>query len=90
MKNTGIVRRLDELGRVVLPKELRDTMGLENRARIEIHVDADAIVLKKYNPKVMECAICHSEKNLTEVNGKYLCLSCLYQGMRNAKPVNEI
>lgn len=90
MKNTGIVRNFDELGRVTIPIELRRTSNLLNRAAVEIYTEEDAIILKKYSPKVKECTICGSEKNLTEVNGKYLCLSCLYDGMRKAKPVNEI
>ena len=48
MKATGIVRKLDELGRITLPKELRNTMGIKNREPLEIFVDEDAIVIKKY------------------------------------------
>ena len=51
MKSTGIVRGIDALGRIVLPKELRTSMKLEPDAKLEIFVDGDAIVLKKYRPK---------------------------------------
>lgn len=51
MKSTGIVRGIDALGRIVLPKELRTSMKLETDAKLEIFVDGDAIVLKKYRPK---------------------------------------
>ena len=50
MKSTGIVRRIDELGRIVLPAELRRTMGMKERETQEIFVDGSTIVLKKYNP----------------------------------------
>ncbi len=50
MKSTGIVRGIDALGRIVLPKELRTSMQLDNDAKLEIFVDGDAIVLKKYRP----------------------------------------
>jgi transcriptional pleiotropic regulator of transition state genes len=48
MKNTGIVRRVDQLGRVVLPKELRDVLGIEERTPLEIFTDGDTIILKKH------------------------------------------
>ena len=50
MKSTGIVRKVDELGRIVLPIELRRTMGIEVKDALEIYVDGDHIVLKKYEP----------------------------------------
>jgi len=50
MKSTGIVRKVDELGRVVLPKELRRTLGIEEKDPIEIYIDGDKIILKKYLP----------------------------------------
>lgn len=50
MKNTGIVRRIDELGRIVLSAELRRTMEMPERTPVEIHVDGDMIILRKYQP----------------------------------------
>ena len=50
MKSTGIVRGIDSLGRIVLPKELRTSMHLDTDTKLEIFVDGDAIVLKKYRP----------------------------------------
>lgn len=50
MKSTGIVRKLDDLGRITLPVELRRTMGYEDRESLEIFVDDDRIVLTKYEP----------------------------------------
>lgn len=50
MKSTGIVRKLDELGRITLPIELRRTLGVEERDALEIFVEEDRIILKKYEP----------------------------------------
>lgn len=50
MKSTGIVRKVDDLGRVVLPKELRRTLGIEEKDPVEIYIDGDKIILKKYQP----------------------------------------
>ncbi len=55
MRSTGIVRQLDEVGRVVLPKELRETYDLRNKDSIEILTTEDGILLKKYNPG---CDLC--------------------------------
>ena len=49
MKNTGIVRRLDDLGRIVIPKEIRKTMNITTGEPIEIYVEKDALILKKYS-----------------------------------------
>ena len=50
MKTTGIVRGIDALGRIVLPKELRTSMRLDSDAKLEIFVEGDSIILKKYRP----------------------------------------
>ena len=55
MKNTGIVRQLDELGRVVLPKELRKTLNLNQRDPMEIFIDGVSVILKKYEPACIFC-----------------------------------
>lgn len=78
MKNTGIVRRLDELGRITLPKELRDVMDIGDRAPLEIHVDGDVIVLRKYVPENgKKCTICGKTEGLHLVNGKHMCGMCI-------------
>ncbi len=76
MKSTGIVRRIDELGRVVLPIELRRTMNLEVRDPVEIFMEGDAIVLKKYEAS---CLFCGGNRQLTEYRGKQICGDCLRQ-----------
>lgn len=67
MKNTGIVRRLDELGRITLPIELRRTLGCEDRDQLEIFVEGDKIILKKYAPADIFTG---SSKDLVEYKGK--------------------
>lgn len=75
MKNTGIARRVDELGRIVLPKELRRTMNIKEGDPLEIHVDDNSIVLKPICPD--DCIYCHSDKNLVGEPGKYICPKCI-------------
>lgn len=74
MKATGIVRKVDELGRIVLPIELRRTLNIEVRDPIEIFVDEETILLKKYTPA---CIICGESDNLVEYRGKKICRSCI-------------
>ncbi|HHY75082.1 MAG TPA: AbrB/MazE/SpoVT family DNA-binding domain-containing protein [Bacillus bacterium] len=71
MKSTGIVRKVDELGRVVIPIELRRTLGIAEKDALEIYVDDDRIVLKKYKPN-MTCFITGevSDYNFTLAEGK--------------------
>ena len=74
MKATGIVRKVDELGRIVLPIELRRTLGIEIKDPIEIYVDGDYIVLKKYEPA---CIFCGNAKDVHGIHGKNICRTCL-------------
>lgn len=74
MKSTGIVRRVDELGRIVLPMEIRTTFNIASKDPLEIFVDGDSIVLKKYAPS---CTFCGSEKDNIEFSGKRICKACL-------------
>ena len=74
MKNTGIVRKVDELGRVVLPMELRRTMDIKENDPLEIFVDGEQIVLKKYIPS---CIFCGEAKDVISFNGKKICMKCL-------------
>lgn len=74
MKSTGIVRKVDELGRIVLPIELRRTLEIADRDPLEIYVEGSSIVLKKYRPT---CIFCDSAKNLSVFSGKNICGKCL-------------
>ena len=67
MKSTGIVRRVDELGRIVLPAELRRTLDISVKDQMEIFVDGNAVVLKKYAPT---CIFCDSAKDVSVFRGK--------------------
>ncbi len=71
MKSTGIVRKVDELGRVVIPIELRRTLDIAEKDSLEIYVDNDRIILKKYKPS-MTCQMTGevSDNNLSLANGK--------------------
>lgn len=73
MKATGIVRKIDELGRVVLPIELRRTLNLEVRDPVEIFMEGDAIVLRKYEAA---CVFCGGTRHLTVFRGKQICADC--------------
>ncbi len=74
MKSTGIVRKVDELGRIVLPIELRRTLDIAEREALEIYVDGNSIVLKKYRPC---CIFCDSAKDIVVFRGKNICPKCL-------------
>lgn len=74
MKSTGIVRKLDELGRVVIPIELRNKFNISERDPMEIYVDGTNIILRKYESN---CIFCDTAKKLTEYKGKYICSNCL-------------
>jgi transcriptional pleiotropic regulator of transition state genes len=75
LKSTGIVRKVDELGRVVIPIELRRTLGIGEKDPLEIYVDGERIMLKKYEPG---CNFCGSIDNLISTKtGKLLCGTCV-------------
>lgn len=74
MKATGIVRNIDELGRIVIPMELRRTLDIEVKAPLEIYVDSNYIILKKYDPS---CAVCGSMEELNDFEGKKICKQCI-------------
>lgn len=73
MKSTGMVRKIDELGRVVIPMEMRRSMGIEDGDSFEIFVDDGRIVLSKYLPL---CIFCGGGEDLVEYNGKKICKHC--------------
>lgn len=73
MKSTGIVRKVDELGRIVLPIELRRTLDIAERDELEIFMENDRIVLQKYEPS---CVFCASSNGLVTYRGKNVCREC--------------
>ena len=74
MKATGIVRKVDELGRIVLPIELRRTLDIAIKDPIEIFVDGDYIMLRKYSP---QCVLCENMENVKEFRGRNICRNCI-------------
>ena len=74
MKATGIVRKVDELGRIVLPIEMRRTLDIAERDALEIYVEGSSVILKKYKPS---CVFCDSSREITVFKGKNVCPKCL-------------
>jgi len=74
LKSTGIVRKVDELGRVVIPIELRRTLSIEEKDSLEIYVDGEHIILKKYEPA---CIFCGNAKDVIVYKGKNICPECM-------------
>lgn len=74
MKSTGVVRKVDELGRIVVPIELRRTMDIAVKDTVEIFVEGDQIILKKYHPA---CIFCENAKDVISYKGKMVCKDCL-------------
>ena len=73
MKATGIIRKVDELGRIVLPIELRRTLDIEVRDEMEIFIDDGKIVLQKFEPT---CIFCGSSRCMVTFCGKNVCQDC--------------
>ena len=73
MKSTGMVRKVDELGRIVIPIGLRRTMDIEEKDALEIFVDGDKIILKKYEPA---CLFCGNAEEVVNYKGKNICRAC--------------
>lgn len=73
MKSTGIVRKVDELGRIVLPIELRRTLDISEKDALEIYVDGSSIILKKYEPA---CVFCGNANNVSVFKNKNICETC--------------
>jgi len=74
MKSTGIVRKVDELGRIVLPIELRRTLDIAEKDSLEIYVDEDTIILRKYQPA---CIFCDNARDILVYKGKNVCKDCI-------------
>lgn len=74
MKSTGIVRKVDELGRIVLPIEMRRTLDIAEKDALEIYVEGDNIILRKYQPA---CIFCENVRDVVNFKGKNICPDCL-------------
>jgi transcriptional pleiotropic regulator of transition state genes len=81
VKSTGIVRKVDELGRVVIPIELRRTLGIDEKDALEIYVDHEKIILKKYEPA---CIFCGSAVQVQNYKNKLVCRECALTMAQNA------
>lgn len=76
MKSTGIVRKVDNLGRIVIPKELRNTLNIQEGSPLEIYTDDGQIILKKYEP---DCIFCGEADDVVNWKGKNICKKCLHE-----------
>lgn len=74
IKSTGIVRKVDNLGRIVIPKELRRIFGIEHNTPLEMFVDGERIILKKYG---RFCIFCDSADGIVEYKNQKICSRCL-------------
>lgn len=74
-KSTGIVRKIDDLGRIVLPVEMRRALEIGVQDCVDIQFNGDSIVLKKHTTS---CTFCGATKNLTTFRGKHICPQCLH------------
>ena len=73
MKSTGIVRKVDELGRIVLPVEMRRTLDIAEKDAVEIYVEGDSVILRKHQAS---CVFCGGTKDVAAFLGKYICSTC--------------
>lgn len=74
MKSTGIIRKVDDLGRIVLPIELRRILDIAERDELEIFMENDRIILQKFEPA---CVFCDSDRGLVSYKGKNICQECV-------------
>jgi len=74
MKSTGVVRRIDELGRLVLPAELRKLFDIGEKDALEVYTEGDMIILKKYEPA---CIFCGDARDVESFKGKNICKNCM-------------
>lgn len=79
MKSTGVVRKIDELGRIVLPIEIRKTLDIKQKDALEMFIDEDKIILQKYQPS---CIFCNTVEDIVYFNGKRVCSACI-EKMKN-------
>ncbi len=80
MKSTGIVRKVDELGRVVLPIEIRRTLDIVERDELEIYLEDDKVIMKRHEPS---CIFCSATRKLVSYQNKSICSDCV-------RKINEI
>lgn len=76
MTSTGIVRRIDSVGRFVLPIELRRTLEIDDNDSLEIFVEDNTIILKKYHPA---CIFCGNARDISTYKGKNVCAECMHE-----------
>ena len=74
MKSTGIVRKVDELGRIVLPIEMRRTLDIAEKDTLEVYVEGDSIILRKYQDA---CVFCDNVRDLVSYKGRCVCQDCI-------------
>lgn len=76
MKSTGMIRKVDELGRVVIPIELRRNLDIHVKDALEIFVQNEQIVLQKYSSS---CVFCGSNEGISTYKGKLVCVDCMHE-----------
>lgn len=86
MKSTGIIRRVDELGRVVIPRETRRTLSIEEKDPLEIFIDGDQIILRKY---LVGCELCGTVEIAVEKDGHHFCRECIEHMASQLSSENE-
>ncbi len=74
MSSTGVVRKIDQLGRIVIPKEVRDVLELKEKSSLEVYTSEDSIILKKYNPG---CIFCGDIENVKRIKKNLVCNQCI-------------
>ena len=74
MKSTGIVRKVDELGRIVLPIEMRRTLDIAEKDALEIYVEGESVILRKYQAS---CVFCDSVRDIINFKGRNVCADCI-------------
>ena len=74
MKSTGVIRRVDELGRIVVPKEIRKKLGIGTDDPVEIYVEGEQIILKRY---VEACIFCGKSENICKFMDRPVCSECI-------------
>ena len=80
VKSTGIIRKVDELGRIVIPIELRLMLEIQEKDPLEIFIEGSSIILKKYKPN---CIFCGSNKDLKLYKDKLVCARCKEELIKN-------
>lgn len=79
MKDIGIIKRFDDLGRIGVPKNIRDNFGIIDKTPMQIYVEGNRIIMEKYEDT---CLFCNSQKNLQNINDRLICEKCLLTIMK--------